>query len=275
MKIDTVAKCGWTTQPCIHKNEYCLAGTGGRLSYWSLFWMWRVPKLNRALDIAGAHSDWALSKWAFGLNIEIGPKPIFLFSSFFNRISGFAPVCITYWPGLLLHFLLTASPSFLFFSVSFFILLFILFFDLPAFSFQTHAVFILILPLPLLIFFLLHFCISFLSFWFLPLLLCGAVRTGGGATLAMDARARGDRSWLKDRWWRGLDRRTGAARQFMAWVTGGVVVCWVGMVVTARGDAVVNGELGWDCRLHRRRGMWRWTVCDGLRLVAGDGCCRG
>ena len=35
MKMDTAVWCGWTTQPwwkCIRKNEYCLAGTGGRLN---------------------------------------------------------------------------------------------------------------------------------------------------------------------------------------------------------------------------------------------------
>jgi hypothetical protein len=53
MKIDTVAGCGWTTQPCIHKNEYCLAGTGGRLN--CLFAL--------DLDVAGAR---------FGLGLNLG-----------------------------------------------------------------------------------------------------------------------------------------------------------------------------------------------------------
>ena len=53
---------------CIHKNEYCLAGTGGRLNCDELvtvdrnrsrLWMWRVPISVGLWILRGPNTNWA------------------------------------------------------------------------------------------------------------------------------------------------------------------------------------------------------------------------
>ena len=46
MKIDTVAKCGWTTQPCAQKlnTAWQVQVAGSTVSELDLLWMWRGPE---------------------------------------------------------------------------------------------------------------------------------------------------------------------------------------------------------------------------------------
>ena len=56
MKIDTVVRYGWTTQPCVQKlNTAWQVQVAG--STVSVIWMWRVPELNWAWALMGVLSN--------------------------------------------------------------------------------------------------------------------------------------------------------------------------------------------------------------------------